>query len=274
MNKKSLAKTLLILSGVSFLFGCANTKMLGINLDTATQKIENLIAEQNDFKVEFTDYSFSSHIEEYVSDGWNKTITRKSNVDVKYTAPYRLDDDKTEYSIKYDWTDTHMFKDQEDVEMRAKVSRENNKYIVQDENTIHYYSPTTDSYLASFINLPSLIHSNSLEALSLCSQWISSIGTPATPNKTNGLTSFEALSDKEDNLEVTFKGASLPITQLYAGENAFPANATIKSLTVKCSNNRVDSYSSKYTFLGNIKKLNLEEKEIEGEIFVSFTYGA
>lgn len=51
-------------------------------------------------------------------------------------------------------------------------------------------------------------------------------------------------------------------------------SAKNKSLTVKCSNKRADLYSSKYTFLGNIEELKLEEREIEGEIFVSFTYGA
>jgi len=274
MSKKTLAKTFLILAGSSILFGCAEERMKGINLETATQMVETAVSEQNDFKVELTDYAFSSHIKEYVSDGWNKLVTRRSDVDVKYTAPYRIDDEKTQYSIQYSWITENPYNHKDDSEIKVKISRNENDYVVHDGNTIHAYSATTDSYVASFINLPSLIHSNSVETLSLCSQWISSIGTPTAPNKTNVLTSFEALSDKEGNLALTFKGESLPINQLYADENSLPANATITSLTVNCSNNRVDSYSSKYTFLGNVEKLDLAEADIEGEIEVTFTYGA
>lgn len=273
MNKKSFAKTALILLGTSLLFGCKANSMMGITMEEATARVNAAVTEQNDFKVELTKYSFSSTLVEYTADGWNnKRNLKSSKVEVHYTAPYRIDDEKTQYSLEYSSYTSYAY--DEDVSKEISVKREEGKYIVNDGNETHQYSPTADSSLANFINLPSLISSNNIETLALCSQWISSIGTPTTPNKTNVLTSFEALGDKEGNFALTFTGDSLPINQIYADENTLPVGAVITSLTVNCSNNRVDSYSSKYNFIETIEALGIVEEEIQGEISVSFSYGA
>ena len=268
MRKKSTVTILIICASAVLLSACSYSYVQGITLDEATILVGGAVEEQNFFQVKSTSYSFRSVVKESVADGWLKKVFKTSTLNVTYNAPYLISDEITAYELHYSMTVDHPYSQQDNTTRDVVVTRVGESYVLSENGSSHAYSPTSDSFIGSFINLPSLINSNNIASLTICSSFMSSI------NKPNYLTSFEALSSGGDNFIITFKGQSLSVNNLYAEEITLPPEIQIKSLSLTSNSKRVDSYKSDYVYQGSVDELSIEESEILGEIEVSFTYEA
>ena len=268
-------KKAIIFLGLSLaLSSCNNVYTKAIDLDTANKLVNAALTEQNSFEVKSVSYSLRSEISEYILDEFGqKKEFRTSKLDVYYKAPYLRSDENTVYRLDYLSEVHHIFDEKLDTSKRVKVTEfvdvndtDNRHFVVTENYEDHDYAPTTDSALASFINLPTLINSNNITSLTLCQSFMGSIG------KFNNLSSFEALSSGGDSFQITVKGESLSVNDLYAEETALPATISITSFSLASSDKRVNFYESDYKYTGNIPELDMTDAEIFGNIHVSYSY--
>ena len=274
MKRKNMKKAIIMLGLSLGLSSCNNLYIKAIDLETANKLVNAAIVEQNGFEIKSVSYSLHSEITEYIMDDFNqKKIFKQSCLKVDYTAPYLRSDEVTKYRLDYLNETRHLFDGELDTSKSARVTEyvdandtDNRHFVVTENGESHDYAPTTDSALASFISLPTLINSNNVTSLTLCQSYMGSIG------KFNNLTSFEALSSGGDSFHVTFKGEALSVNDLYAEETALPANVSISSFSLMSNEKMVDFYESDYTYTGNIPELDLTDATIFGTIHVSYTY--
>ena len=274
MKSKNMKKAIIFLGLSLGLSSCTNTYVKAIDLETANRLVNSALTEQNSFEVQSTSYSLRSEISEYVLDEFNqKKVFKQSSLEVDYMAPYLRSDEITKYRLAYSNETRYLFDGSLDTLKQVRVTEyvdtndtSNRHFVVTENNVSHNYAATTDSAIASFINLPTLINSNNVTSLTLCQAYMGSIG------KFNNLTSFEALSSGGDSFQITFEGESLSVNDLYAEETALPANISITSFSLLSNEKRVDYYESDYTYVGNIPELELTDAEIFGTIHVSYTY--
>ena len=185
MRRKNVKKAI-ALAGVSLaLSSCNNVYTKAIDLETANKLVNAALVEQNSFEVKSVSYSLRSEIKEYVLDesGNQKKVFKTSSLEVLYKAPYLRSDENTIYSLKYKSEVDYLFDDSLDTKKEVAVSEsvdpdnlDHKRFIVTENGESHDYAPTTDSALASFINLPTLINSNNVTSLTLCQTFMSSIG--------------------------------------------------------------------------------------------------
>ena len=274
MKRKNIRKTALLLGTALVLSSCTNTYTKAIDLETANKLVAAALAEQMDYKVESVAYSLKSEIKEYILDENNQEkLIKKSSLEVTYKAPYLISDEATVYALHYKSTVDHLLNDDLDYRKEVRVSeyvnpndRSQRHYVVTENGHSHDYAPTTDSAIASFINLPTLINANNISSLTLCQSYMGSIG------KYNNLTSFEALSSGGDNFTISFEGESLSVNDLYAEETSLTAGITINSFSLSSTDKDVDYYESDYQYSAAIPELELDEADIFGNIHVSYSY--
>ena len=275
MKRKNTRKAIIFLGLSLGLSSCNNVYTKAIDLETANKLVSAALAEQNAFEVKSVSYSLRSEIKEYVVDVNNnqKKVFKTSSLEVLYKAPYLRSDENTVYSLKYKSEVDYLFDDSLDSLKEVAVSEsvdpnnlDHKRFVVTENGESHDYTPTTDSALASFINLPTLINANNITSLTLCQSYMGSIG------KFNNLSSFEALSSGGDSFQITVKGESLSVNDLYAEETALPANISIASFSLASSDKRVNFYESDYKYTGNIPELDMTDAEIFGNIHVSYSY--
>ena len=274
MKTKNISKTALLVGATLVLSSCNNVYTKAIDLETANKLVAAALNEQTGYKVESVSYSLKSEINEYVLDDFNqKKFFKKSSLEVSYKAPYLISDESTVYSLKVKNEVDYLFNDELDARREVTVSeyvdpndRSQRHFVVSENGESHDYTPTTDSALASFINLPTLINANNITSLTLCQSYMGSIG------KFNNLTSFEALSSGGDNFVITFKGESLSVNDLYAEETSLNAAIAINSFSISSTEKKVDYYESDYKYSGDIPELDLTETDIFGNIHVSYSY--
>ncbi len=275
MKRKNTRKVVIFLGLSLGLSSCNNVYTKAIDLETANKLVNAALAEQNTFEVKSVSYSLRSEIKEYVLDesGNQKKVFKTSSLEVLYKAPYLRSDENTIYSLKYKSEVDYLFDDSLDTKKEVAVSEsvdpnnlDHKRFVVTENGESHDYTPTTDSALASFINLPTLINSNNVTSLTLCQTFMSSIG------KFNNLTSFEALSSGGDNFVVSFEGESLSVNDLYAEETSLSAGVSINSFSLSSTDKKVDYYESNYEYKGDVPELDLSETDIYGDIHVSYSY--
>ena len=274
MKTKNIRKTALLVGTAILLSSCNNAYTKAIDLETANKLVAAALEEQMGYKVESVSYSLRSEINEYVLDDFNqKKFFKKSSLEVTYKAPYLISDESTIYGLTYKTQVDYLFNDELDTLKEVKVSeyvdpndRTLRHFVVTENGVSHDYTPTTDSALASFINLPTLINANNITSLTLCQSYMGSIG------KFNNLTSFEALSSGGDNFVISFEGENLSVNDLYAEETSLNAAITINSFSISSTEKKVDYYESDYKYSGNIPELELTETDIFGNIHVSYSY--
>ena len=275
MRRKNVKKAIALVGVSLALSSCNNVYTKAIDLETANKLVNAALAEQNSFEVKSVSYSLRSEIKEYVLDesGNQKKVFKTSSLEVLYKAPYLRSDENTIYSLKYKSEVDYLFDDSLDTKKEVAVSEsvdpdnlDHKRFIVTENGESHDYAPTTDSALASFINLPTLINSNNVTSLTLCQTFMSSIG------KFNNLTSFEALSSGGDNFVVSFEGESLSVNDLYAEETSLSAGISINSFSLSSTDKKVDYYESNYKYKGDVPELDLSETDIYGDIHVSYSY--
>ncbi|MCR5692446.1 MAG: hypothetical protein K6G74_00500 [Bacilli bacterium] len=275
MRRKNVKKAIALVGVSLALSSCNNVYTKAIDLETANKLVNAALVEQNSFEVKSVSYSLRSEIKEYVLDesGNQKKVFKTSNLEVLYKAPYLRSDENTIYSLKYKSEVDYLFDDSLDTKKEVAVSEsidpdnlDHKRFIVTENGESHDYTPTTDSALASFINLPTLINSNNVTSLTLCQTFMSSIG------KFNNLTSFEALSSGGDNFVVSFEGESLSVNDLYAEETSLSAGVSINSFSLSSTDKKVDYYESNYEYKGDVPELDLSETDIYGDIHVSYSY--
>ena len=275
MKRKNTRKAIIFLGLSLGLSSCNNVYTKAIDLETANKLVSAALAEQNAFEVKSVSYSLRSEIKEYVVDVNNnqKKVFKTSSLEVLYKAPYLRSDENTVYSLKYKSEVDYLFDDSLDSLKEVAVSEsvdpnnlDHKRFVVTENGESHDYTPTTDSALASFINLPTLINSNNVTSLTLCQTFMSSIG------KFNNLTSFEALSSGGDNFVVSFEGESLSVNDLYAEETSLSAGVSINSFSLSSTDKKVDYYESNYEYKGDVPELDLSETDIYGDIHVSYSY--
>lgn len=275
MRRKNVKKAIALVGVSLALSSCNNVYTKAIDLETANKLVNAALVEQNSFEVKSVSYSLRSEIKEYVLDesGNQKKVFKTSSLEVLYKAPYLRSDENTIYSLKYKSEVDYLFDDSLDTKKEVAVSEsvdpdnlDHKRFIVTENGESHDYTPTTDSALASFINLPTLINSNNVTSLTLCQTFMSSIG------KFNKLTSFEALSSGGDNFVVSFEGESLSVNDLYAEETSLSAGVSINSFSLSSTDKKVDYYESNYEYKGDVPELDLSETDIYGDIHVSYSY--
>ena len=210
MKSKNMKKAIIFLGLSLSLSSCTNTYVKAIDLETANRLVNSALTEQNSFEVQSTSYSLRSEISEYVLDEFNqKKVFKQSSLEVDYMAPYLRSDEITKYRLDYSNETRYLFDGSLDTLKQVRVTEyvdtndtSNRHFVVTENNVSHNYAATTDSAIASFINLPTLINSNNVTSLTLCQAYMGSIG------KFNNLTSFEALSSGGDSFQITFEGES------------------------------------------------------------------
>lgn len=268
MKKTKRAKAMFVLAFAASLLSCSQSALKGVSLDKAKELLSSAQEAQSQFEVLSTKYSFCSSIKEEAVDGWTSHLVKTSSLKVSYEAPFLISDEKTIFSLTYELTIDSIFNKEENTHKVITVSKDNGVYSVTEGTTKHEYNPAVDSYLTGFMNLPYLINSNNIAALAIASQFINSIG------EQNSLTSFEALSSGEEDFVLTFTGASLSISNLYDEDPNMPNDVAVESFSVASSKNRVDSYSSKYSYPNNVVTIEGRKIPVTGEIEVGFTYEA
>ena len=268
MKKSKFGKIMFAMALGATLFSCSDNALKGVSLDTAKSLLALAKENQSNFEVKSTKYSFSSTIQESVMDGWISRVTRVSSLKVAYEAPYLISDEKTAFKLTYELTVNSFYNEEENTHRRVTVAKENNVYVVKENEEEHMYAPANDSFVSNFMNLPSLINSNNIASLDIAEQFMSSIGKP------NSLTSFEALSSGKDDFVLTFTGDSLSVNNLYDEDPNMPNDVAIESLSLKSTNKRVDSYESKYACQNKTVQIDGRELPVSGTIKVGFTYEA
>ncbi|MBR6226226.1 MAG: hypothetical protein IKQ78_03370 [Bacilli bacterium] len=273
MKTKNIKKTAILL-GVLALSSCSVVYTKAIDLETANKLVAAALNEQTNYKVESVAYSLKSEIKEYILDeNSQEKVIKKSNLEVTYKAPYLISDETTVYALHYKSTIDYVLNDDLDNRKEVRVSeyinpndRTQRNFVVTENGHSHDYAPTTDSAIASFINLPTLINANNIASLTLCQSYMGSIG------KYNNLTSFEALSSGGDNFTISFEGESLSVNDLYAEETSLTTGITINSFSLSSTDKDVDYYESDYQYKAAIPELELDEADIFGNIHVSYSY--
>lgn len=267
--KKIRRKIFVAIAFASTLGACANNALKGVSLDTAKSLLLATKENQSTFEVKSTHYEFTSSITVSAFDGWMSKPVKTSDLKVTYDAPYLISDEKTPFVLKYELIINSPYNQTENSRKVFTVTKEENSYIVKENNNFeHVYTPSADSFLTNFMNLPNLINSNNIASLDIAEQYMNSIGKP------NALTSFEALSSGKDDFVLTFTGESLSVNNLYDEDPNMPGDVEIESFSVSSTNKRVDSYESKYSYPNSTIKIDGKELPLLGLIKVGFVYEA
>ncbi len=244
-RKAKKAKALRLLPLVFVLASCGSYAK-AITIDAAKAILSEVVAYAPSAVFSEPEYRMQWEVTTSKDDVFSSEVYASHSADIVYRYDGSVSDPDATFSLSYAET-TLTAKDSAPSTVTYLVTRANGVYYVsQDGGAKREYQAATDSFLASYFDLPTnLIRQDSLAAANYALGLLSSIGTP-DESLANTLTSYSTISSGGDDLLAEFEGTGFEFGSLFAETKADLTKAT--SFSAHFGGGLLSSMEAKYGF--------------------------